>query len=120
MNIHKSAEDYLEMVLMLLRKNDRVRSIDIAKTMNFSRASVSRAMKNLKLDGYIDVDGGGYIHLTQKGMLIADNMLKRHTILTDFFTRIGVDSKTAEQDACKIEHDLSDITFDALERYITK
>lgn len=120
MNIHRSAEDYLEMILMLIPKKDRVRSIDIAKEMNFSRASVSRAMKNLKLDGYIIIDDSGYIHLTQKGMKIADTMLKRHTILTDFFTRIGVDRETAEQDACKIEHDLSDQTFDALEKYIGK
>jgi len=114
MKIYKSAEDYLESILMLKEKKDRVISLDVANQFGYSKASVSRAMKNLRLDGYIEVDASGAITLTKKGMDIATKIYDRHKTLTKYFESIGVDPKTAEDDACKIEHDISDETFNAI------
>ena len=135
MNIHESAEDYLERILMIKQEKGNVRSIDIANDMNFSRASVSHAMKLLKENNYIEIDEIAYpevgygktktqekimanIELLEKGNEIAENILHRHHLLTNLFIKIGVDEKIAQQDACKIEHDLSKETFAAIEKLV--
>ncbi len=118
MEIHKSAEDYLEKILMIQNKNGIVRSIDIAKGLEFSKASVSVAMKKLKESDYIIIDKNGDIKLTDKGFQVASKIYERHEVLASVFMKIGVDEKTAYEDACKVEHDLSDKTFEALKKYI--
>lgn len=120
LNIHESAEDYLERILMLSKKMSKVRSIDIAVDMNYSKPSISRAIKNLKENGYINVDANGNITLTEKGWEIANRIYERHTILTKIFVALGVSQETAASDACKVEHDLSQETFDALKKYLEK
>lgn len=120
LNIHESAEDYLERILMLSKKMSKVRSIDIAVDMNYSKPSISRAIKNLKENGYINVDANGNITLTEKGFEIANRIFERHTILTKIFVALGVSQETAASDACKVEHDLSQETFDALKKYLEK
>ena len=120
LNIHESAEDYLERILMLSKKMSKVRSIDIAVDMNYSKPSISRAIKNLKENGYINVDANGNITLTEKGWEIANRIYERHTILTKIFVALGVSQETAASDACKVEHDLSQETFDALKIYLEK
>ena len=118
MEIHKSAEDYLEKILMIQRKNGIVKSIDIAKGLEFSKASVSVAMKKLKESNYIVIDKNGDIKLTNKGLEVATKIYERHEVLASVFMKLGVDEKTAYEDACKVEHDLSDETFEALKKYI--
>lgn len=118
MQIHQSAEDYLECILKLSRVRPVVRSIDIATEMNFSKPSISVAMKNLRLNGYINVDESGFITLTDSGMEIASSIYERHLLLKDWLQYLGVDEKTAEEDACKIEHTLSKETFVALKKHI--
>ena len=117
-DIGKSAEDYLESMIILKEKNGYVRSIDIAGFLGVTKPSVSNAMKRLREEGYIEMDKSGLITVTEKGMEIADKIYTRHKKLTDFFVALGVDSDIAEDDACKIEHDLSDETFDAICRHI--
>ena len=114
MNIHESAEDYLEKILMLQEQKGSVRSIDIAVAMGFSKPSVSVAMKNLRENGYIEVDAEGFITLTPAGHKIAARIYGRHKLLTEFFVRLGVSQETAAVDACKVEHDLSEETFEKL------
>ncbi len=114
MNIHESSEDYLEAILRLGERNGHVRSVDIANELNYTKASVSRAMKLLRTDAYIEVDESGNITLTEKGYAIANRIYARHRHLTDFFIQIGVSPETAAADACKIEHDLSDETYQKL------
>lgn len=114
MKIHESAEDYLETILMLSRKLPAVRSIDIATEMHFSRPSVSVAMKNFRENGYITVDPDGHIKLTASGLEIAERTYERHKLLSALLVSIGVDEETAREDACKIEHDISPITFEKL------
>ena len=116
MNIYKSAEDYLEMILMLQEKNGVVRSIDIAVGLGVTKPSVSVAMKNLRENGYIVMDRDNHITLTEKGMDIARNMYDRHKTLTKFLMQLGVNEDVARQDACKIEHDISEDTFAAIIR----
>ena len=111
MNIQESAEMYLETIHVLSQEKENVRSIDISRKMGFSKPSVSRAMKNLKNEEYIDIDEEGYITLKEKGLLIADKIYDRHKTLTNYFISIGVSKKTAEEDACRIEHVISDETF---------
>ena len=118
MNIHKSAEDYLEMILMLLEEKGYARSIDIAAGLSVSKPSVSFAMKQLRENGYIEMDKDNFITLTDKGMQIARNIYDRHKVLTNLFLRLGVSPEIAKEDACKIEHDLSQETYDAILRYI--
>lgn len=118
MKIYESAEDYLERILMLKKENGKVISLDIAVSMNYSKASVSRAIKNLKENNYITVNSKGEIELTPAGLKIAEGMYTRHTILFDFFVSLGVDSETAKKDACKVEHGLSDETFEAIRKLI--
>lgn len=117
-DIGKSAEDYLESMIILKEKNGYVRSIDIAGFLGVTKPSVSNAMKRLREEGYIEMDKSGLITVTEKGMEIADKIYTRHKKLTDFFVALGVDPDIAEDDACRIEHDLSDETFEAICRHI--
>ena len=112
----ESLEDYLETILMLQKSRGQVRSIDIANEMNFTKPSVSVAMKNLREKGYITMDSTGYITLTEAGRRRAEEVLERHTILADLLMRIGVRKETALADACKVEHDLSEESFEAIKR----
>ena len=112
----ESLEDYLETILMLQNSRGQVRSIDIANEMNFTKPSVSVAMKNLREKGYITMDSTGYITLTEAGRQRAEDVLERHTILADLLMRIGVSKETALADACKVEHDLSEESFEAIKR----
>ncbi len=114
LRIQKSAEDYLETILRLTIRNGSVRSIDIATELGFSKPSVSTAMKRLRENGYITVEAHGLIHLTDKGREIADKIYERHVLLTRYLTDLGVSPDIAEQDACKIEHILSQETFDRI------
>lgn len=114
MQIHESAEDYLESILMLKERKGMVRSIDIANELEYTKASVSVAMKKLRENGYIQVDADGFISLTPTGLAIARTIYERHKVLTEFFVRLGVDPAVAAADACKVEHDLSDETFEKL------
>ncbi len=118
MQIHQSAEDYLECILKLSKRRPVVRSIDIANEMNFSKPSISVAMKNLRLNGLIDVDECGFITLTDDGREIAENIYERHVVLTQLLMKLGVDEKVAEEDACRMEHTLSDEAFNALRRHM--
>ena len=117
MNIHKSAEDYLERILILQKEGNIVKSIDMAHSMNYSKPSISRAMKNLRENGYIEINSSGAIILTDKGLAIAEKMYERHTLLATYFMSLGVSQKTAFIDACKLEHDMSDETFNALKKH---
>ena len=114
MAIRESGEDYLESILRLREQGKAVRSIDIVSDLGYSKPSVSVAMKKLRESGHIQVEDNGVIALTPKGEAVARRTWERHRTLTDFFIRLGVDPKVAEQDACKVEHDLSDETFDKL------
>ena len=117
MKIQKSSEDYLETMLMLRESVGYIRSIDIAEHMGVTKPSVSYATKRLRENGYITMDKDGLITLTDAGMEIARSMYTRHRILTKFLIRLGVDEETAAEDACKIEHDISQATFDAICRH---
>ena len=118
MNIYESAEDYLERILILQEKKNNVRSIDIAHDMGFSKPSISVAMKKLKEAGLIDIDVHGYIALTKEGHVIADKVYERHKVLKKVLIDIGVDSEQAEKDACKVEHVISEETFEAIKKKI--
>lgn len=120
MALHESAEMYLETIYLLTRKRDDVRSIDIAEHMGYSKPSVSRAMGLLKRGGYLTVDKDGFLKLTQQGITVAEKIFERHTVLSHFLTSLGVDEVTAAQDACKIEHVISDTTLKAIKDYLTK
>ena len=117
MEIQKSSEDYLETMLMMLKKHGFIRSIDVAEHLGVTKPSVSYATKRLRENGYISMDKAGLITLEPTGMAIAQEMLERHQTLTNFFVNLGVDQETAESDACKIEHDLSPQTFAAICRH---
>ena len=118
MNIYESSEDYLERILILKEAKGHVRSIDIAESMNFSKPSVSVAMKKLRENGYILVDNDGFITLTEKGMAIANHTYEKHKLLSALLIGLGVSEYTAREDACKIDHDLSDETFNAIKTYV--
>ncbi len=121
MNIFESAEDYLERILMLSEKKQFIRAIDIANDMNFSKASVSIALKKLRDKQYVIVDDEhGSIHLTEEGKKIALKVYNRHKTLTKFLMYIGVSEDGAKEDACKIEHDLSDETMEKIEEFIKR
>ena len=111
MNIHESAENYLEAILSLRERKGTVRSIDVANELQFSKPSVSVAMKKLRESGYIEVDQEGFLSLLPAGEEIARRIYERHKLLTHFFVRLGVDPEVAASDACKVEHDLSEETF---------
>ncbi len=118
MNIHESAENYLETILMLGEQQDNVRSIDIANELSFKKPSVSVAMKNLRESGYILVDENGFITLTDSGRKVAETMYERHLLLSHWLTDLGVAEDLAVEDACKIEHVLSAESFQAIKDYI--
>lgn len=117
MEIHESAEMYLETILVLKNRCGAVRSIDIANEMGFSRPTISIAVRNLKETEHLTVDENGLIELTAKGYDIASKIYERHILLSEILVKIGVDKKHADKDACKIEHDLSSVTFDCIKRY---
>ena len=117
MHLQESGEMYLE-TIYVLSKNGVVRSLDVAEYMNFSKPSVSRAVGLLKSGDYILVDGSGYITLTDSGREIAEKMYERHTLLSELLEKLGVDKETAVEDACKIEHDISDESFEAIKRHV--
>ena len=118
MNIYESAEDYLERILQLQESKERVISLDIANSMNYSKASVSRAMKNLRENGYIIVDASGVITLTDKGYEIASRIYERHKTVAKVLMMLGVSEENAYKDACKIEHDLSEETYVAIKKHM--
>jgi len=118
--IQESAENYLETILILSHRNGSVRSIDIAAELEFSKPSVSVAMKNLREQGCITVDGDGLISLTEKGRKIAEGVYERHTLFTEWLTALGVNERTAAEDACRIEHVISEETFQAIKRHVGK
>lgn len=120
MKIHESAENYLDTIFMLKKQNASVRSIDIAHELGFSKPSVSVAMKNLRENGYIVVDNSGMISLTELGQEIAYKMFERHTFLTNWLTALGVSPEIAAEDACKIEHVISDESFEAIKAHERK
>ena len=114
MQIHQSAEDYLETILVLREHKGLVRSIDVANKMGYAKASVSIAMKKLREAGYVEMDAEGFLTLTAAGQEIADRVYTRHKLLTAFFIRLGVSEEVAAADACRIEHDISEETFQCL------
>lgn len=120
MDLHESGEMYLETILILKNQNEYVRSIDIAHTMDFSKPSVSRAIKLLKESQLIVVDDKGYIDFTDEGRRIAEKVYGRHQILTEFLVSIGVSAKQAEEDACRIEHIISDETQQCIQNFLKK
>ncbi len=120
MKIQESAENYLETILMLHNKNGNVRSIDIAGELEFSKPSVSVAMKNLRENGYIEVDENGYIYLLKEGQEIAERMYERHTLLSNWLISLGVTPKVALEDACRVEHVISAESFAAIKNHVNK
>lgn len=118
MSIHESGEMYLETIHVLLKKNGAVRSVDISEYMGYSKPSVSRAVGLLKKGGYILVDEDGYITLTPSGMEVADKIYERHTIFSRLLVALGVSETVAVQDACKLEHAISDDSFQAIKRHL--
>lgn len=120
MALYESGEMYLETIYILSQRSSAVRSIDVGEYMGFSKPSVSRAVGLLKKDGLITTDKSGYITLTKEGETLAKRIYERHTVLTGLFINLGVDEKTAVEDACKIEHYLSDKTFDAIKAHMKK
>ncbi len=117
MHLQESGEMYLETVYILSKKLENVRSIDIGEYMGYSKPSVSRAIGLLKNGGFITVDSNGYITLTKEGKTVAESMFERHTILTEFLVKLGVNEAIANEDACKIEHHISEESFNALKQF---
>lgn len=117
--IYESAEDYLEAILMIQQKKGVAHSVDIAEYLHFSKASVSVAMKKLRENGYITMEKDGALNLLEPGREIAERIYERHRVLTEYFVMIGVDEETAAKDACKVEHDLSPVTFEKMKADIT-
>lgn len=118
--MHESGEMYLETIYVLGQKQQNVRSIDVAEEMGFSKPSVSRGVSILKQQGYLTVDGKGFLELTDSGMDLAKKIYERHTVLTEVLVRLGVDPEIAQQDACKMEHIISDETLNAFKRHMGK
>lgn len=118
MSMHESAEMYLETIYTLSLNSNSVRSIDVAEALNYSRPSVSRAVGLLKKDGYLKMDEEGFLTLTEEGRALAERIYERHTVLAAALEALGVDKETASEDACKIEHDISDRTFDAIKAHM--
>ena len=120
MPLQESGEMYLESIYMLIKEKKDVHAVDVSEYLGYSKPSVSRAMGILKKGGYITVDGDGHIRLTDEGLRIAKSMYERHTLLTQFLTELGVDEAIAAEDACKIEHAISDVSFEAIKKHVTK
>ena len=119
MAIQESGEMYLESIHVLLKKKTQVRSIDVSEYMGYSKPSVSRAMGLLKSGGYIAIDKDGYITLTEAGLAVANTIYERHTVLAKLLTMLGVNPETAAEDACKLEHAISDESFQAIKQHIS-
>lgn len=119
MKIHESAENYLKTILIIKNRKGVVRAIDIVNELDYSKPSVSVAMKNLRENGYIEVDNNGYISLLAKGMEIAETIYERHTAISNWLIAIGVNPETAVDDACRIEHVISAESFEAVKRFIS-
>ena len=119
MHLQESGEMYLETILILSKKSPFVRSIDVGEYMGFSKPSVSRAVGLLKKGGYIAVSEEGHLTLTEAGYEIANKIYERHTLLTQYLIRLGVSPEVATEDACKMEHDISDETFEAIKRHVS-
>ena len=119
MGVHESGEMYLEAIHVLTKKTGHVRSIDVSEYLGYSKPSVSRAMGILRSGGYITVEKDGSISLTEAGQEIAEKIYARHTLLTKLLLHIGVSEETAAEDACKLEHAISDESFEALKRYVS-
>ncbi len=120
MQIKESAENYLEAILMLKDKNNYVRSVDVATELGFSKASVSVAMKSFRTEGYIVIDEDGQIELTEKGLMIASKVRERHNVIASALMALGVSEETAFADSCKIEHDISEESFEKLKEFLSK
>ena len=118
MNVQESAENYLETILILSQSGESVRSIDIVNELEFTRPSVSIAMKNLRENGYIEINSEGYITLTESGQSIAKSIYERHTLISDWLIYLGVDKKTAVNDACRMEHVMSQKSFLAVKDHV--
>ena len=118
MHLHQSGEDYLETILILRKEKGTVRSIDVAQKLGYSKPSVSRAMSILRADGYIEMERSGAISLTESGERVAKAMYERHDLLTHWLTRLGVSPEVAASDACRMEHALSEETFDCIKKYL--
>ena len=119
MEIHESADDYLEIILIRRGRTGHVRSIDIATEMNFKKSSISVAMKHLREDECITVNESGFITLTEKGHAIATMIYERHTFLSNWLIALGIDEKTAVKDACRMEHVISPESFSAIKKYVS-
>ncbi len=115
--MQESGQMYLETVYILSKRGGAVRAVDVGEFMGYSKPSVSRAMGLLKKGGYVTADKDGFLSLTDEGLAIAEKMFERHTLLSEFLVQLGVDRDTADADACKIEHHLSDASFEAIKRY---
>lgn len=120
MKIHASAENYLETILILQKRRGHVRSIDIANELEFSKPSVSIAMKNLRENGYIEINDDGHISLLEQGRKIAEKIYERHTLLSACLELLGVDQKTAVEDACRMEHVISEKSFEAIKNHVER
>ena len=118
MSIYESGQMYLETIYILSQKRSYVRAIDVGQEMGYSKPSVSRAMSILKNDGYVVVDSDGHISLTESGLEVAQTMYTRHTVLSQMLMRLGVDEKTATEDACRIEHVISEQSFTAIKNHL--
>ncbi len=118
MNLQESGEMYLETIYLLSKQKNAVRSIDVAEEMGYSKPSVSRAVGLLKTGGFITVDDNGYLKLTEIGITVAERTYERHQVLTGFFVKLGVDPEVASEDACKIEHVISNETFEAIKAQV--
>ena len=118
MNLQESGEMYLESILVLSKEKDRVRSIDVVEYMGFSKPSVSRAIGLLRGGGYVNMDADGYLTLTEEGLEVASKIYERHSLLSSFLISLGVSEETADADACKIEHHISDESFAAIKKYV--
>lgn len=120
MQLQESGEMYLETILILSRQKPHVRSIDVCEHMGFSKPSVSRAIGLLKNGGYVSVDEDGYLSLTDVGLEVSEKMYERHMLLTKLLVSLGVDEQTASNDACRIEHHISDASFEAIRKFVEK
>ena len=120
MNLQESGEMYLETILLLTEKRPHVRSIDVVEYMGFSKPSVSRAIGLLRSGGYVNMDKDGYLTLTEAGAEVAQKVYERHKLISGFLQALGVSEKTASEDACKIEHHISDESFEAIKKYVER
>lgn len=117
MSLLESGENYLEAILVLSKKQSEIHAIDIVNELGYSKPSVSIALKKLREEGYLTIDGQSHIHLTSKGAEIATRIYERHETLTEILIKLGVPKEIAEEDACRLEHDLSDVSFKAIKKY---